>query len=145
MASRCRLEYRRTDALPLPFDLARKSHVDGQKLHGCSLTILVCRAFELTRYKCSSAFPSPHKLGRRREDAPFLFCNQTVVRACQPAAHQSFIIELPQVRCGKQSFRFVDANPGVTRGLCEAPGMLALGFGCDTIAVEAMHVFGNVV
>src|ERR1700738_2559846 len=29
---------------PLPFDLARKSHVDGQKLHGCSLTILVCCA-----------------------------------------------------------------------------------------------------
>src|SRR5437016_2257767 len=51
MASRCRLEYRRTDTLPLPFDLARKSHVDGQKLHGCSLTILVCCAFQSTRYK----------------------------------------------------------------------------------------------
>jgi hypothetical protein len=32
-----------------------------------------------------------------------------------------------------------------TRELCEAPGMLALGFGCDTIAVEAMQVLGNVV
>jgi hypothetical protein len=32
----------------------------------------------------------------RSADAPSLFCNRSVVNACQSAAHQSFIIELPQ-------------------------------------------------
>src|SRR4029077_21134497 len=41
-------------------------------------------------------FLSPHKSGRRHQDAPFVFCNRSVVNACQPTAHQSFIVELPQ-------------------------------------------------
>src|SRR5271165_373935 len=51
MASRWRLEYRRTDTLALPFDLARKSHVDGQKLHGCQSNELGLLCFSINAIK----------------------------------------------------------------------------------------------
>ena len=50
----------------------------------------------------------------------------------------------PTVRCRKND-TIAPVHCVATRELCEAPGMLALGFGCDTIAVEAMQVLGNVV